>query len=292
MNKADVYNPDEIIQAVKDIKKIKPDFGPMLDLYQEIFIAQEDSMNRISLSEFSIPEDVLSVKLKEGFPLLDIPQFRIDSKESGKLFNELCGILTESSNELTEAVKRITELCDNKKTDPETLFSAFIHEDESFFDNMEQEHDIDKAVLGFIVYNSLKPSLTMFSKKMSGYLDNESVWEKGYCPVCGSLPELSVFEDNGKRSLICGFCGHKWLSKRIYCPFCENTDHESLQYFDIEGEEEYRVDVCDKCKKYIKTVDIKKTSRTVYLPLENRSTPYLDMRFSEMGYKAGNMRSD
>ena len=129
----------------------------------------------------------------------------------------------------------------------------------------------------------MKPSLVMFSEMVSGYLDRELEWDKGYCPVCGSMPELSVFEDNGKRSLLCGFCGHRWPSKRVYCSFCENTDHETLRYYEIEDEEEYRVDVCDKCKRYIKTVDIKKTIRPVYLPLENISTPYIDLKFKEMG---------
>ena len=93
------------------------------------------------------------------------------------------------------------------------------------------------------------------------------------------MPELSVFEDNGKRSLLCGFCGHRWQSKRVFCSFCENTDHETLRYYEIEDEEEYRVEVCDKCNSYIKTVDIKKLSRPVYLPLESISTPYIDVKF-------------
>ena len=123
-------------------------------------------------------------------------------------------------------------------------------------------------------------------------LDKDIEWDKGYCPVCGSMPELSLFEENGKRFLICGFCSHKWASKRMYCPFCENSDHETLQYYSIDDEEEYRVDVCEKCKKYIKTIDIKKTTRTIYAPLEIRSTPYIDIKFEEMGYKKGNTGID
>jgi formate dehydrogenase maturation protein FdhE len=28
-----------------------------------------------------------------------------------------------------------------------------------------------------------------------------------------------VFEESGKRSLVCGFCRHKWTLKRVYCTF-------------------------------------------------------------------------
>ncbi len=292
MNKIVGYNSEDIREAVKQIKKIKPDYAIILDLYKKIYIAQEESKKSIHLGDFIISDEILAVKLKEQFPLVNLSQFEIDNNASIKLFKKLLSILLEAGDELSESIKKIITITENNQMDINNLFSEFLNENEDYFDNIENNSNIDKAVLGFIIYNSLKPSLSMFSDKISEQLNKEQKWDKGYCPICGSMPELSVFEENGKRFLICGFCTHKWDSKRIYCPFCENTDHETLQYFDIEGEEEYRVDTCDKCKKYIKTVDIKKTSRVVYLPLENQSTPYIDLKFSEMGYKSGNIKED
>ncbi len=292
MNKIEVFSTDDIRKAVSEVKKIKPDFAVMFDLYEKIFIAQEESKKRIHLHDFKLPEDVLSLKLKEKFPLVEISQFVIDIDASMELFGRLCAILLDPVNELTEKVKHIAGLVDANRISTGDFFKAFIKGDESVFDKAEDEYDLDKSILGFLIYNSVKPSLTVFSGRVSGYLDNENVWEKGYCPVCGSAPELSVFEDNGKRSLVCGFCNHKWFSKRIYCPFCENTDHETLQYFNVGNEEEYRVDACDKCKKYIKTIDIKKTTRTIYLPFENQTTPYLELKFSAMGYTPGSSQSE
>ncbi|HNX25308.1 MAG TPA: formate dehydrogenase accessory protein FdhE [Spirochaetota bacterium] len=292
MNKIAGYTSDDIREAVKQKKKIKPEYALMLDLYEKIYIAQEESKNVIQLNDFNISDEVLSVKLKEQFPLINISQFIIDQNTSEKLFKNLCTILLEAGSELSESVQKITDLTDNKKLNPGNLFSEFLKENEAYFNKLETESQVDKAILGFLIYNSLKPSLSLFSEKISVYLNKEKEWDKGYCPVCGSMPELSTFEENGKRFLICGFCAHKWTSKRIYCPFCENNDHETIQYFEIEGEEEYRVDACDKCKTYIKTVDIKKTSRLIYLPLENQSTPYINLKFEEMGYKSGNTGQD
>jgi len=288
MNTIAGYNSEDIREAVKQKKKIKPEYALMFDLYEKIYIAQEESKNSIKLQDFTIADEVLSAKLKEQFPLVTISQFQIDQNISEKLFRNLCTILLEAGSELSEPVKKINDLIENKKLNLNNLFSEFLKENEDYFNDLENEFKIDKAIPGFLLYNSLKPSLAVFSEKITHYLDKDKEWNKGYCPVCGSMPELSTFEENGKRYLICGFCTHKWESKRIYCPFCENTDHETLQYFDIEGEEEYRVDTCDKCKKFIKTIDIKKTSRVVYMPLENQSTPYIDLKFTEMGYKPGN----
>ncbi|HRX46088.1 MAG TPA: formate dehydrogenase accessory protein FdhE [Spirochaetota bacterium] len=288
MNALAGFDIDQIKKASDEIKKKKPEFTVMLDLYEKIFIAQEKARKIVSLPEFNISQEKLSVQHEEKFPLVDISQFSIDQEVSESLFNELCDILTADENELSAAVVSIKLLSDEKKIDLNKLFTAFFKEDESLFDEAEVKYSIDKEILGFLIYNALQPSLVSFSEMISVNLDSDNDWEKGYCPVCGSMPELSLFEENGKRFLVCGFCGHKWGSKRIYCPFCENSNHETLQYYDIDSEEEYRVDVCEKCKKYIKTIDIKKTSRTVYPPLEIRSTPYIDVKLEEMGYKKGN----
>jgi len=289
MNTINGYTTDNIREAVKEIKKIKPDYALMLDLYEKIYIAQEESKKVIELGDYKIPDAILSVKLEEQFPLINLSEFIIDNNASENLFKSLCSILLETGDELSESVKRLNTFIENKQLDINNLFSEFLHENEDYFNYIENEAHIDKALLGFIIYNSVKPSLSLFSEKVSVYLDKEAVWEKGYCPVCGSKPELSTFEENGKRFLTCGFCSYKWASKRIYCPFCENTDHETMHYYDIDGEEEYRVDTCDKCKKYIKTIDIKKTSRLIYPPLECKATPYIDLKFEEMGFEPGNL---
>lgn len=286
------FTPEDIQQAVKDIKDHKPEYAAMLDLYEKIFIAQENKKSSIKLEEFIIPADKLTIKLKEQFPLVDIPEFTFDSKAAEELFSEICTILTSAENELSQSVKKIAGLSSDKKIDLDKLFKDFIKEDETAFENLEKEFEINKRVLAFIVFNSIKPSLSVFSQKIAVHLEKSGAWEKGYCPVCGSTPEISIFEENGKRFLICSFCGHKWASRRIYCPFCENSDHETLHYFSIEEEEEHRADVCDKCKKYIKTVDIKKTTRLIYPPLEYQATPYMDMLIEEMGFKPGNLKND
>jgi len=287
MNYKSGFNPEEISKAVEEVKRKRPDYASMLDLYEKIFIAQEKSKSAIRLSEYTIPDDILSLKLKERLPLINISQFNIDHESSKHLFEDICAILSEADNGLSDHIKKITDLIDEKKLNTDKLLSTIIQEDESLFEKVEEEYKIDKKILSFIIYNSIKPSLTLFSAKLSGYLDKLNEWDKGYCPVCGSAPEFSLFEENGKRFLICSFCNHKWASKRIYCPFCENTDHKSLHYFDIEDEEEYRVDVCDQCKKYIKTIDTKKTTRLIYPQLEYVSTPHIDIKIEEMGFRKG-----
>lgn len=284
--------PDFISRAVDEVRNLKPDYGLLLGLYESMFIEQENSRKAVHLADYTIPAEVLAVKIKEKFPLVEPSRFSIDSKAAGDLFVRICGILEKADNGVSESVRQIGDAVRNNAIDTGKLFPAFLGEDESLFESLEKEFKMDPAVLTFVVYNSLKPSLAKFAEMVSGHLDREEEWDKGYCPVCGSRPELSIFEENGRRSLLCGFCGHRWRSKRVFCPFCENTDHETLRYYEVEDEEEYRVDVCDRCKGFIKTVDIKKLSRPLYLPLECITTPYIDVKFREMGYTGSGAIAD
>ena len=63
------------------------------------------------------------------------------------------------------------------------------------------------------------------------------------------------------------------------------SDHEKLQYLYEEGREAYRVDICDNCKQFIKTVDSRKLDYEPDLALEDIITIHLDILASEKGYK-------
>jgi len=174
MNALAGFDIDQIKKASDEIKKKKPEFTVMLDLYEKIFIAQEKARKIVSLPEFNISQEKLSVQHEEKFPLVDISQFSIDQEVSESLFNELCDILTADENELSAAVGSIKLLSDEKKIDLNKLFTAFFKEDESLFDEAEVKYSIDKEILGFLIYNALQPSLVSFSEMISVNLDSDN----------------------------------------------------------------------------------------------------------------------
>ena len=56
--------------------------------------------------------------------------------------------------------------------------------------------------------------------------------------------------------------------------------------FYSEEDKEARVDLCNQCKKYIKTVDIREVERLVYPALEHISNLHLDIKAQEMGFSS------
>jgi len=277
---------DQVKRAIKAVKKNKPVYAEILEFYGRMFAAQQESVSRLQMEPLQIPEDVRSLKAREKFPLIEINQFAYDKIESGRLFISICRLTHEANPKLADAAQRILNAVDDSVS-PEALFTALLSGDEAFFENISAALEIEKQVLGFITYNSLKPSLCTCADQLASYLNQSEPWLQGYCPVCGSAPMLSILEDEGARSLTCSFCWHKWSVKRLYCPFCENSDSKLLHYLFSEEEKDVRVDLCDNCKKYIKTVDTRRADRLIYPPLEQISTLHLDIKAREEGFEAG-----
>lgn len=284
---------DHIINAAKAIKELRPAYHTILEFYEQIFVAQEDSKSRIDIPPIKIPQDVLSVKQQKGFPLIGISEFVIDKDVSERLLREICAATETANNHEKSVGKELINAIDTKKIDPGSLFSNLLHGNDSFFENICTELDIEKPVLAFIIYSSIRPCVTLCAEQLSTYLkpkeENSASpnWGKGHCPICGNPPVISALEGEGERFLFCSFCWHKWPVRRLVCPFCENDDSKTLHYFYTEEEKEYRVNVCDKCKKYVKTVDTRKMDRFFYPPLEQISTLHLDMKAKEAGFEIG-----
>lgn len=277
----------QIKQAAAALKKLKPAYGELLDFYEKIFVAQEDSKSEIKLEALKISQEMLAVKKKEKFPLINISDFRIDAKAAVALLQRICRIVEAASKEMADSARLIHKAIASEKLDPQALFSGLLKADDAYFDRLEKDLGIEKKTLAFIAYSSMKPSVVHCAEQLVSYLDSDHPWDKGICPLCGSAPGFSLFEDEGKRVLFCGFCWHRWAAQRIYCPFCENKDGNTLHYYFSEEEKNYRIDSCDSCKTYLKAIDQRNTDRIIYPPLEFVATLHLDIKAQEMGFKSG-----
>jgi FdhE protein len=278
--------PDQVKRAVDTVIKKNPAYADMLGFYGRLFEAQEESKSRLRIEPLQIPDDVRAVKAQEKFPLIEIKDFVYDKVESANLFVAIGKLAKEANPKLAASASILLKAVD-KNLDPDSLFSAFLNGNEALFENISIELEIEKQVLGFITYNSLKPCLCTGADQLSAYLSKDDPWLKGYCPICGSAPILSILEGEGARSLICSFCWHSWSVKRVYCPFCDNSDNKNLHYLYSEEEKDSRIDLCDKCSKYLKTLDTREADRLIYPPLEQVSTLHLDLKAREEGFEAG-----
>ena len=273
---------ENLKKRIEQIKNKRPGYGEILDFYQKVKEAQDKVKTSLKIDPIYLKEDWKELLAKEGFSLLQKQDFPIDVKASVALFETLCKIAKVANPHMAGQVRIIKEVIDNKRIDLKKLLKEGVGEQK--IEKIADESGLDKKVFSFLIQNSAKPSIEAGMEQLRGELDPET-WLKGYCPMCGSLPSLSLLkEEVGKRYLFCSHCGYQWRIDRLFCPFCENNDQESLHYFYGEGEETHRIDFCDKCHQYIKTIDYRNLQESDPV-LEDLATLHLDILAIQKGYK-------
>jgi formate dehydrogenase accessory protein FdhE len=106
------------------------------------------------------------------------------------------------------------------------------------------------------------------------------------CPICYSEPVVGVLREEqlgARRSLICSLCAHEWNFPRTSCPGCGEDRNEALAVFTSENFQHVRVEACDTCKCYIKTVDLTRNGLAVPV-VEELATIPLTLWAQEHGY--------
>ena len=87
-----------------------------------------------------------------------------------------------------------------------------------------------------------------------------------------------------RRSLLCALCFHEWDYLRIQCPSCEENRFDALPVYTPDAPANARIDACDSCRTYIKTIDLSKDGLAVPTVDDLASLP-LDLWARERGYQ-------
>jgi FdhE protein len=110
--------------------------------------------------------------------------------------------------------------------------------------------------------------------------------KQAVCPRCSGRPQVGVLRQEGdgaKRSLICSLCSTEWAYGRIVCPICGEEDVEKLAIYTATQFNHVRVEACDSCHHYIKTIDLTKNGLAIPIVDELATIP-LNLWAYEHGY--------
>jgi FdhE protein len=273
---------EKLRKKIQQLKKKRSSYGDILDFYQKVKEAQDKVKAFLKIKPIQLRKEWKELLTKEGFSLIQKEDFPLDIEASTTLFVTLCQIAKEANPHMAEQVERINEAIAHQRIDLKKLLMGGVKGQK--IERVADEFGLDAKVFLFLIQGCTRPSIESGMEQLRSQLDPE-IWLKGYCPMCGSLPSLSLLKgEEGKRYLICSYCDYQWRTDRLVCPFCNNKDQQFLQYFCGEREEAYRIDLCDKCHQYIKTIDLRTIGETDPL-LEDLATLHLDILASQKGYK-------
>ena len=274
---------DKIKEQITWFQKERPHYRKILNFYGLMLEEYVKVRSQLQITVPEVDKKLVKTRRDKGLPLLGREGFTLDLEAAHRLFSTISAIGQQSTPKMGDEIPKITEAVEAGELDLRELLSK--HYDELHLGHEAERCGLDTGILSFLVQVSVKPSVTAQMEQLRGAIDLEE-WLQGECPLCGSPPQMARWKDEeGKRYLQCSFCSCQWRWERIACPSCNNKDMESLHYLYSEEEEAYRVDLCDQCKGYIKTVDSRKLDYEPYVDLEDIVTLHLDILAMEKGYR-------
>jgi len=92
--------------------------------------------------------------------------------------------------------------------------------------------------------------------------------KRGQCPFCGGPPIIITRRavpdsEAGLRMLHCALCGLEWNVNRVICPSCFEESPDKLPVFGSDAHATVRIEACDTCQRYVKSIDLTKDARQI-----------------------------
>lgn len=178
---------------------------------------------------------------------------------------------------------RLREAFDAGRADLGRCLRALAVEGEDELEGTASRLDIPAPVLAFILGQMLKPFVEKRTAPLQA-LVRQLPWHRGYCPVCGSFPEMTWLQgEEGQRWLRCSLCGHQWQFDRMRCPHCEAQGQKKRLIY-VEGcRHEYAETYAD-CRRYIVGVDLRERPKEPLTPASAIGLVHLDIMAQERGF--------
>lgn len=272
------------LAQIADIKPLNPELYEIFEFYESTLKAQREVYLLFNPDLNDIDHDLCRTRNSEGLSCLKAEDFKPDANLVKKIVHKTIKIVRKKNKDVVPSGFNSGSLQGQEKE----IIKGLV-EDISVLEKMAGELQIDFPVFYFLIKTGFSPFMTGYAEKLLETVEFNK-WQGGGCPVCGSEPLIArLDEEAGKRWMFCSMCHTEWAHKRLVCPFCENDDHESLRYFYVENDEARRVDVCDKCKRYIKTIDFRKVDRVLNPFVENISTLALDIVAETEGFRGADI---
>jgi FdhE protein len=269
-------------ERAQQLKEKRPGYGAVLDFYVQVREAQDASRAFVQVDPVKVRREWKDLMAEEGSSLVAKEDFSVDIKASIGLFRTLCRLGRTANPHMAAETQKIDQALADNTLDLKELAAG--GGSEQAIERAAAGRGLDKQIFTFLVRSSTLPSIEAGREQLRDEVDLES-WRKVHCPLCGSLPALSLLKgEGGMRYSLCSYCGCQWRVDRLSCSVCGSKEQGALHYFCGEGEEAHRIDLCDACHHYIKTIDYRSLEGSDP-SLEDLATLHLDVVAVQKGYK-------
>lgn len=276
----------QIRKQLESLRKEAPHLTTVIEALEDLFVAQAELKGRIPATDFT-DFTIDQVSYVQGSPILAKMDFRLDMS----LFRDAVGSVLKAMRKgfpkVAGQLDAIEKGLLGQEPVSQEILTALTSGNRTEIKKAAEKLNVDQHILDMTLTQILKPFAQKRSESLPT-LPEDLQWSKGYCPVCGSWPELSFLEGKeGFRWLRCSFCGHEWKFLRIQCPFCETDDQTRIEIIYSEDRPYQRAELCSKCMKYIVSMDFRDLAFASPRSIASLGLVHLDVLAQERKYEPG-----
>ena len=266
-----IREPDQkILDCLAEANKRHPELRELLAFYERLFSIQFAFKSTAASQGADHDREIKTALLAAGAPQVTFDDLNIKLPDFIPLFTQVADILGAFFPDREKPHAGVA---------PELLMLKVrsMYESRKPFIESGAELPMTDIAAGL----SLMPYLQLAAEAIMPLIPLDA-WQRPRCPVCGGMPSFAALaRDSGARSLLCSRCNGVWQYGRVGCPFCE-AGNEQLYY--MSDDRRYRLYVCDACRRYLKTIDLRAADAAVSLPVESLVTVSMDIAAQEKGY--------
>lgn len=212
-------------------------------------------------------------------PALRPERIALDPAAAERLFRSILDACREHGNPGADLARLGSSVAGRPELLEGLLRAAAFGPDEEQLGSLAERLEVDAELLVFVGRLVAAPFVTCAVRRLIEH-GAVAAASDGSCPACGSTPGLaSLGPDDAGRVLSCSLCGHRWRFGRLVCPFCPGEGSSELSRLAMAGEDARWIEACDRCRRYLKTIDLgRRPEGEGFFPLvEEVAGLYLDL---------------
>ena len=277
---------ERVHNAIERMREDLPQLATVFDAFNGLLAAQaalKAELPAINNNDLSIDP----IQYSQGVPILAGAAFTLSTDDLRTASERLMPAMEKGFPKIKKQLAIIKKAIESKNQDSGLCLTAMGACADEEIDRTASNLGVDMGILQFVLGQLAKPFVQKQADSLTP-LPQDLQWHKGYCPVCGSWPEMGFLEGKeGRRCLRCSFCGHEWAYMRTKCPFCESENQDKLELLFSEDRNSERAELCYECMKYLVSVDLRDRLGDVVREAAPLGLVYLDVLAQDKGFSPG-----
>lgn len=262
----------DLSKSKKALKRYEKDLGPA---YVDFFVGLWDVQEGIEAVDWEPknPQELFDAAV-DATPMFAIEAPLVTDAFLHENISKVADYIAskvESFAAVAHKIKQVAEAGDEAPAlSPEALTRLFVDQSAAL-EGLAEIYGVEMATADFeylrlALATAIEPTAVAAAKKLE--LPEETNFNEGICPVCGSPAPIAIHEDAGSnegqpRKMWCGLCSTTYRFPRIACARCGNKRQDELTYHFAEGDDNHRVYTCNSCLGTLKVVSER---RLDYMP--------------------------